>query len=142
MFAAGLLERSIQDRTGAKIDISRDSIPGKDGLRTPEGGQSTTRVQAIESRRKMECIGPLLSIYSAHTLMMQRLQERTRVRAAVLLVATKSPRCKEVEQTPPPARSPPSRATEGQSSLYPGDLKEHPRPIAGVDTAVKRRTPV
>ena len=31
-----LLERSIQDRTGAKIDISRDSIPGKDGLRTPE----------------------------------------------------------------------------------------------------------
>lgn len=47
--------RSIEERTGAKVDISREAT-GLDGY------------------RKMECVGPLLSIYSAHTLMMHRLQ--------------------------------------------------------------------
>mmetsp|Transcript_26676 Transcript_26676/g.60207 ORF Transcript_26676/g.60207 Transcript_26676/m.60207 type:complete len:404 (-) Transcript_26676:82-1293(-) len=65
---SGDFVRSIEERTGAKVDISRDPIPG------------------IENMRKMECIGPLLSVYAAHTLMMQRLQE--------------------VEQQPPPARRP------------------------------------
>ncbi|CAE7250878.1 unnamed protein product [Symbiodinium microadriaticum] len=83
---AGELVRSIQDRTGAKIDISRDSIPGKDGL------------------RKMECIGPLLSIYSAHTLMMQRLQE--------------------VEQTPPPARRPERTSSPHRRSGHRGEAKD------------------
>mmetsp|Transcript_38896 Transcript_38896/g.93007 ORF Transcript_38896/g.93007 Transcript_38896/m.93007 type:complete len:404 (+) Transcript_38896:31-1242(+) len=83
---AGELVRSIQDRTGAKIDISRDSIPGKDGL------------------RKMECIGPLLSIYSAHTLMMQRLQE--------------------VEQTPPPARRPERTSSPHRWSGHRGEAKD------------------
>eukprot|EP00440_Ansanella_granifera_P057675 gb/GFBE01062528.1/.p1 GENE.gb/GFBE01062528.1/~~gb/GFBE01062528.1/.p1 ORF type:complete len:406 (+),score=81.88 gb/GFBE01062528.1/:1-1218(+) len=54
---SGDFVRSVEERTGAKVDISREAQPG------------------AEAFRKMECIGPLLSIYAAHTMMMQRLQE-------------------------------------------------------------------
>ncbi|CAJ1385909.1 unnamed protein product [Effrenium voratum] len=53
---SGDFVRSIEERTGAKVDIAREAR-GKDGY------------------RKMECVGPLASIYAAHTLMMHRLQE-------------------------------------------------------------------
>mmetsp|Transcript_21810 Transcript_21810/g.47822 ORF Transcript_21810/g.47822 Transcript_21810/m.47822 type:complete len:371 (-) Transcript_21810:99-1211(-) len=46
--------RSIEERTGAKVDIAREGVEGY---------------------RKMECIGPLVCIYAAHSLMMHRLQE-------------------------------------------------------------------
>jgi len=46
--------RTIESKTGAKVDIARE---GTDGY------------------RKMECIGPFTSIYAAHSLMMHRLQE-------------------------------------------------------------------
>eukprot|EP00930_Biecheleria_cincta_P036598 TRINITY_DN25086_c0_g1_i1.p1 TRINITY_DN25086_c0_g1~~TRINITY_DN25086_c0_g1_i1.p1 ORF type:complete len:416 (-),score=77.04 TRINITY_DN25086_c0_g1_i1:543-1766(-) len=54
---AGEFVKSVEERTGAKVAIAREPTKGAEDL------------------RKMECVGPLLSIYAAHALMMQRLQE-------------------------------------------------------------------
>ncbi|CAE8713980.1 unnamed protein product, partial [Polarella glacialis] len=53
----GEFVRGVEAKTGAKVDISRDPLPGLDGW------------------RKMECVGPMLGIYAAQAAMMQRLQE-------------------------------------------------------------------
>lgn len=54
---SGEFVRRIEGETGAKVDITREGAGPEDDQRT------------------MSCIGPLLSVYSAHAVMMHRLQE-------------------------------------------------------------------
>eukprot|EP00933_Yihiella_yeosuensis_P005301 TRINITY_DN10978_c3_g1_i1.p1 TRINITY_DN10978_c3_g1~~TRINITY_DN10978_c3_g1_i1.p1 ORF type:complete len:194 (-),score=28.36 TRINITY_DN10978_c3_g1_i1:223-804(-) len=61
---AGSFVRSIENKTGAKVDIAREATPGND-----------------HSLRRMNIVGPMLACYAAHGFMIQRLQEVERQNA-------------------------------------------------------------
>ena len=103
------LVRSIEDRTGAKIDISRDPLPGRDNLRTSHGSGSAEH-RGIPSPRNVQEDGvhrtPAQHLRGAYTDDAAASGQATNGMAGrVHVYQACHAFLEEVEQTPPPARS-------------------------------------